>query len=264
MGAGALFSDSYTPPPDKSGDGSGSGEKFEIPVRRFWIPPGKGPNNLVILVPKLLYYWEHNLRINGKRGHYAYCFGKGPQDGCLVHGELRGERAAYTGALGAINMTGFTSNRTGREYPHNPIILGPKGADVKKFNNWLEDHEGDLSYCEFRVRRSDAKNTSSIGDDWQFVKRWDPEQFWAKVGEDLYANAWEGEQRGPEDLAEEIRQVVPCTMEQLTAFLKAESEEDYVRGLIRQIKGEGVVRRGVTGDDSGSSYPEEAEDDIPF
>ena len=134
---------------------------------RFWLKPGNSAK-LTFLDSEGFYFNEHNLKIDGRWGHYYTCTRDFSECPLCDAGEKPGYVCAYT----VIDHSEYQSQKTGRTIKNQKKLLVVKPAVMNKLARRRETLEGNLSYCLFMFSR-DKKEECSTGEDIEFIKRLD-------------------------------------------------------------------------------------------
>lgn len=107
-----------------------------------------------MLVTSLI--WEHNLKLNDKWGNYMTCVKE--DEPCPIC--TRGHQPTFTAYFTVIDTREFT-RADGTKVKNRKVLYPAKKTQIKKLNDIIKKHNGDIRGKAFEVARYDAKESNS-------------------------------------------------------------------------------------------------------
>ena len=206
-------------------------------IRNFWMPSGV-TKRVMFLASEPFTFHEHGLWALTKTMDRAICLKKnGIADRCpLCEAELWPSFIGYFSVIdmgdvkvvdGEVKLEGWTSD-AGVTYQFGRKLLGAKRGSKDKpgvlrlLQRKALKVGGDLTGCIFDVYRS-GKMSASVGDEWEFVQKVDPDEIKTYLLEQGASEEWLD--------TEEINYAehfVPPTVEDLERLAGKKDENDDV------------------------------------
>lgn len=138
-------------------------------TRRFWLQPDTSAE-FTFIDTNGAYFWEHNLRIDGKFGHYETCLKNLDKDmECPI--DIQGKFYAYKICMFTIiDHREFKSKATGLTTKDTKKILALKTTARDRIIREKGKRENNLVGCRYETFRS-KKKESSTGEVFTFIRR---------------------------------------------------------------------------------------------
>lgn len=178
----SFFKDGFSSRP------KGGGKKFQS---RFWLPKDMDPKDAVSIIVihkgQPVGFWEHQVKINGDWRNWFTCLKEnGISKRCPLcqHGEYK---AYYVGALTIIDRSSY-ENKKGEQITDSKRLLMAKSEMLGRFELMASKRGGELYGTEWSVCRTGANQAPSIGDYWDFQKKWTKAELAEEFAEKLEAD----------------------------------------------------------------------------
>lgn len=143
---------------------------------RFFIKPDE-ETRIIFLDDNPPIIEEHNLKLNGKWGHFFTCLRVLGQKCPLCES---GDRPYTVGFYTIVDRTVYKSKKDGKEYRDQVRVLAAKFNSLRQFKK-LSSKYGTLAGLEFEVSRTTDK-APSIGDIYTKEARWDADDLEELLG----------------------------------------------------------------------------------
>ena len=137
-------------------------------VRRFWLEPDSSGMLTFLDTPNFFFY-EHNLKIGGKYFNFYTCLQD--FDTCPLC-EAPDGRASYVLAGTIVSHKKYT-DKEGKVHTNQKQLFVAKGRARQRLLKQIERRDGDLRGCVFEMSRGTGNTESSVGEDFEFIKRLD-------------------------------------------------------------------------------------------
>lgn len=137
-----------------------SNEERKGQLYRFWLNKGD-QGNLLMLEDKPLTTWEHNIKIDGKYGHFFTCLSKTMGKTCPLCD--RGDKPYFAGMFIVVDRRAF-KDKEGKERKDTLKLLCAKTDLLEKLSR-KSKKLGGLRGKEFTFFRSVNDKSPSTGDD---------------------------------------------------------------------------------------------------
>lgn len=133
--------------------------------RRFFLGVGKS-GKVTFLDSVGFFFYEHNLKIDGRWGHFYTCLKDFSE--CPLC-DMPEARPAYVAAYTIIDHTEW-EDKTGKVWKNQKKLLVAKGNVIPKLSRKCKQAGGDLTYSLLLFSR-DGKQECSTGEDIEFLKK---------------------------------------------------------------------------------------------
>ena len=138
-------------------------------IMRFWLESDSSAMVTFLDTPSFFYY-EHNLKLGGKYFNFFTCLQD--FDTCPLCEDDQQSRASYVLAGTVISHKKFT-DKDGKTHTNQKQLFVAKGRARQRLLKQIERREGNLKGCVFEMSRGTGQTESSVGEDFEFVKRLD-------------------------------------------------------------------------------------------
>ena len=153
--------------------------------QRFWLTDG-GSATLTFLdgdldsdgMLDIPYYFEHNISMGGKYGHFFAC--NGENEPCAIC--EGGTAPSFVGLLSVIDHRSYTTKADGKEHQYDVKLFAAKRQTLKMLQKYAEKRDG-LAGCTFDASRTGAQS-AAVGSMFDFTDKMTLAQIAKKYGAD--------------------------------------------------------------------------------
>jgi len=131
---------------------------------RFWLEPDSSAKVTFLDTPSFFIY-EHNLQLDGKWGNYFTCLKD--FDTCPLCES--GDRSSFA-VVGTVISHKPWKDRDGNVHKNTKMLFVARGKARDRVKKQIERRK-DLKFCLYEISRGSSKNESSVGEDFEFIRK---------------------------------------------------------------------------------------------